>query len=419
MMEDSSRLRATAPVNTLRHQQTLKFVCIVACFALSGCGTTRWSDSARTATEQLLITDAIDEAVQQLNFSVLADQEVFFEDEYLEGSVDENYMISSLRQHLLASGSILKEKREDATFVVEARSGAVGTDRHDVVIGVPSVNVPSFVPSPVALPASIPEIPLAKNTKQRGVVKLAVFAYNRETGRRVWQSGIDPVSSYAKDSWVMGAGPFRKSTINDGTSFVGDSIPIIGEDESESDESGEQNTNVALTRERVFRDGLTSPEAAADVQLAGQISDLPADNMMEAPASPNPSAPGQGMSMAQAPSVMPHNPAAVPINAPSVYALPANAQVPAVSSAYVGQSLGVQQQYVAAADPSIQTDNRFAPRQPLIVPVKQHAEVEEKVAEVPSREVETKLAESKSPLERLWPGYWFKRNHSHGGQAAD
>lgn len=416
-MEDSLRLRATATANSFRHQQTLMLVCIVACFVLSGCGTTRWSDSARTATEQLLITDAIDEAVQQLNFSVLADQEVFFEDEYLEGSVDENYMISSLRQHLLASGCILKENRKDATFVVEARSGAVGTDRHDVMIGVPSVNVPSFVPSPVALPASIPEIPLAKNTKQRGVVKLAVFAYNRETGRRVWQSGIDPVSSYAKDSWVMGAGPFRKSTINDGTSFVGDSIPIIGE--SEDDESGEQNTNVALTREKVFRDGMASPEPAADLQLAEQISDLPANNMMEAPASPNPSAPADGMTTVQAPAVMPYNPAAVPMNAPSVYALPANAQVPAESPAYVGQPLGIQQQYVAAADPSIQADNRFAPRQPLVVPVQQPAEVEEEVVEVPPQEVETKLAESKSPLERLWPGYWFKRNHSHGGQAAD
>ncbi len=404
-----------APVGMFRslHPTATMMVCIVACFAMSGCGTTRWSDSARTATEQLLITDAIDEAVQQLNFSVLADQEVYFDDEYLAGSVDENYLISSLRQHMLASGCILKENREDAKLVIEARSGAVGTDRHDVMIGVPSVNVPTFLPSPVALPASIPEIPLAKNTKQRGVVKLAVFAYNRETGRRVWQSGIEPVSSFAKDSWVMGAGPFRKSTINDGTSFVGDSIPIIGE--SEDDGSGDQNANIALSREKVFRDGLTSPEAAAEVQLAGQISNLPAEKAMEVPSSPNTPTAGAGIGMAQTPRLMPYNPAAVPMEASSEYAVP---QTSAASSAYVSQQMVVQQPHLAAADGSVVVDDRFAPRRPIETRAPQPIEVEEVAAAEPQEEG-TKLAESRSPLERLWPGYWFKRNHSHGGQAAD
>jgi hypothetical protein len=64
-----------------------------------------------------------------------------------------------------------------------------------------------------ALPAAIPEIPLAKRREQRGVAKIAVFAYRRDTGEPVWQSGLAKDESNAKNLWVFGAGPFRRGTI--------------------------------------------------------------------------------------------------------------------------------------------------------------------------------------------------------------
>src|SRR5687768_15185765 len=48
-----------------------------------GCGSTRTSNTARTATEQLLISDAIDRTVQQINFKVLEGQTVFFDERHL------------------------------------------------------------------------------------------------------------------------------------------------------------------------------------------------------------------------------------------------------------------------------------------------------------------------------------------------
>src|SRR3954468_3905949 len=91
-----------------------------AAISISGCGTTRSSDTTRTATEQLLISDAIDRAVQSMNFRTLAGQTVFLDDTKLTDTVDKNYYISTLRQQLLASGCELREKRDDADFVVEA-----------------------------------------------------------------------------------------------------------------------------------------------------------------------------------------------------------------------------------------------------------------------------------------------------------
>src|SRR5262245_36346895 len=93
----------------------------------AGCGTTRVTDTLRTATEQLLISKAVDEAVATLDFRPLAGKPVFFDSTFLDGTVDQRYLVSSIRQHLLSSGALLQEERAKATYVVEARAGAVGT----------------------------------------------------------------------------------------------------------------------------------------------------------------------------------------------------------------------------------------------------------------------------------------------------
>jgi hypothetical protein len=199
----------------------MRFLAVALCaLGVAGCGTTRTSNTIRTATEQLLISDAIDRSVQQIDFRVLKGQPVFLEERLLAEVVDKSYLISSHRQHLLASGCVLKEKREDALYVLEPRVGAMGTDDHQLLFGVPAVQVPQ-VPLGMSLPASLPEIPFAKRKDQRGVAKLAVFAYRRDTGEPVWQSGIALSESEANDIWLLGAGPFKRGTIYDGAKFAG------------------------------------------------------------------------------------------------------------------------------------------------------------------------------------------------------
>lgn len=177
-----------------------------------GCGTTRTTDTARTATEQLLISDAIDRAVQEVNFQPLAGQTVYLDTAALKGVTDRNYLVSTLRQHLLANGCTLKDNREEADFVVEARAGAIGTDRNDLLFGIPATNVPQILPFQ-GVPAAIPEVPLAKRRDQRGVAKLSMFAYHRVSGTPVWQSGLAVRESSSNDVWVFGAGPFEHGTV--------------------------------------------------------------------------------------------------------------------------------------------------------------------------------------------------------------
>jgi len=199
---------------------------ILLCAVMStGCGTTKWSDTKRTATEQLLISDAMDRAVSRLDFRAVAGKTVYLDPTYVEDVLDAGYLISSLRQHMLACACKVKDRRDEADYIVEVRVGTVGTDRRELLFGIPATRIPEVIPI-TGVPSSIPEMPLAKKTEQRAVAKIAAFAYNRHSGRPVWQSGIVPIESTAKDIWVLGAGPFQQGNIYEGTKFAGQKIGI-------------------------------------------------------------------------------------------------------------------------------------------------------------------------------------------------
>jgi hypothetical protein len=171
-----------------------------------------------------LISQANDTTVARLDFRALNGKTVYLDTQYLDGIVDKGYLISSLRQHLLAHGALLQEDKQRAVYVVEPRSGAIGTDKNSLLVGTPALSLPALVPG---IPTSIPEIALIKNTDQKGVAKIAVFAYNRVTGRALWQSGTKEAESNLKDRWFFGAGPYSTGTIRPKAQFAGEEIPSI------------------------------------------------------------------------------------------------------------------------------------------------------------------------------------------------
>lgn len=218
-------------------ERPILLFCLTAGLAalLSGCGTTK----SRTATEQLLTSNAVDQAVSHIDFRPLAGRTVYFDTTYIlpvkgVGFVNAEYIISSLRQQMMAAGCKLQESKEKAEYVVEARVGALGADAHEITYGLPASNALSTAAqtlSPAAPPIpAIPELSVARRDDQRAAAKLAVFAYHRETRQALWQSGISTASSNAKDVWVLGAGPFRRGEIYDGTEFAGTKLqlPLIG-----------------------------------------------------------------------------------------------------------------------------------------------------------------------------------------------
>ena len=212
-MPTTSRAASTARVAVL----------VAALCAFAGCGTVKTTGTARTATEQLLLTNAWDSALHKVDFRPLAGVPVHLDTTNVT-AIDQGWVVSSLKQAMLEQGVLLRQKPEQAQWVVEARVGAYGTDAYNWLLGVPQITVP---PTLSGLPTgTVPEIPIIKTSDQQGVAKLALFAYDRASGQLVWNSGTMVAVATAKDVHVFGVGPIQSGTIRGGPEFVGVKIPI-------------------------------------------------------------------------------------------------------------------------------------------------------------------------------------------------
>jgi hypothetical protein len=337
-------------------RKTCSVAATVALFALpmAGCGTTRSTDTNRTATEQLLVSDAIDRALQSINLQTLSGQKVFFDDSKLADVVDKNYLISSLRQYLLANGCRLCEKREEADFIVEARAGAIGTDRSDLLFGMPSMNVPQIaLVQPVN--AVIPEIPIAKRKDQRGIAKIAVFAYHRQTGAPVWQSGLIHQESTSNDVWILGAGPFQRGTIYQGTEFAGSAI---GSEEQKAKSGARRLPPVDLAHENTFKtpQQFAKETPAVDQKVVQAVHQAPAT---AAPAAASTSTPTDPKTAAVPVVATPPKPDA-PKTASKTPAAPASPPPMGLSASVDStNSQGAKSAYLQPADAATLPQPRF------------------------------------------------------------
>ncbi|MFO1092053.1 MAG: DUF6655 family protein [Planctomycetaceae bacterium] len=229
----ATRLRANPefqiPISKIQNTLFVPFL-ILALIVSPGCGTTKQAE----ATLQLLSSDAIDRSIARIDFSPLKGQTVFLETKYIvdpkiTNFVNANYVISSLRQQLYAAGCLIQEKAEEADYVVEARIGTLGNDENSIIYGVPANNALSaastILPSAPPIPA-MPEISIARKDAKMAAAKIAAFAYERKTHQVVWQSGLSVAKSTSRDTWVLGAGPFGRSTADDGWQFAGSKVRL-------------------------------------------------------------------------------------------------------------------------------------------------------------------------------------------------
>ena len=193
--------------------------------ATCGCNVTK----SRLATEQLVIADAVDHAVSQIDFSPLSGRKVFLDKSLMPptnapnrppiNSSNVEYAIGSLRQQLLAYNCHLQDKADDAEIIVEARLGAMGADSDEQTYGVPTgvmlhTAAAAVTPGGSSLP-QLPDLSLGRRNHQLGAARIGVVAYDRATREPVWQAGVATGNSKANDLWVLGIGPFQKGRIYD------------------------------------------------------------------------------------------------------------------------------------------------------------------------------------------------------------
>jgi hypothetical protein len=181
---------------------------VLTCLAvLSGCGTRRFTDTPRTASEQLLVSAAVDQACAQLNFDPLSGKKVFVDDRFVD-RVDKTFLVATIRMRGMEKGVLFVEKAEEASHVLELRSGAVGVDRDEYVLGIPE----SAIPSPGGA-VTLPEAAAFKSVNQHGATRVSFAVYQRENRQFVYASG--PAYGFSKQNsrWFFGAGPVIQDNV--------------------------------------------------------------------------------------------------------------------------------------------------------------------------------------------------------------
>ena len=207
-----------------RHRLAAIAPSIVAaiCIIFGGCATIRVTDPARTATEQFLESEAISRCVNQLAADTLRDRSVYVDSTYLLGattttqptqstpSQEANFLVGELRAKLLLTGVRLVDRKEKAQVVLEVRSGGVGIDRYDYLLGLPATDlggVPGVDQSSNSGLLVTPEIAILKTIKQKGYAGVAMVAYWADTGELLASSGPFTSVTHREDFWFFGFGP--------------------------------------------------------------------------------------------------------------------------------------------------------------------------------------------------------------------
>jgi hypothetical protein len=174
------------------------------CFLFAGCTSTKSSSTARTGVEQLLISNAVDQSLDKIDFGALRGQKVLLEEKYID-CVDKAYVIGSVRHRVSRAGGQLVAKVDDANVVLEIRSGGVGTDTSDSFVGIPEIALPGLV--------TLPEVRLVSKLHQSGTAKIALVAYDAKTMQELGDGGVSLARSDDNNWFVMGVGPYQNGSI--------------------------------------------------------------------------------------------------------------------------------------------------------------------------------------------------------------
>jgi hypothetical protein len=258
----------------LRHRTVaarlrVRLTVLVLAVSIAGCGKTM----QHAATEQLVLSDAVDRSVASIDFTPLSGAKCFLDSSNLKSVkltnvVNSSYVISSIRNQLMAAGCLLVEDRGEAQVVIEPRLGTLGADAHEVTYGIPSSSMlsqaASLVPTSPPIP-TIPEISLAKKDDQTGAAKVAVFAYDAESGRPIWQSGTTTAKSTSRNLWIFGVGPFQSGSVHEGPKFAGAEMSLP---QAEQKRKARDSRQVISLGDAFLFGDLPKPDAESEIQQA-------------------------------------------------------------------------------------------------------------------------------------------------------
>ncbi|MBU1324351.1 MAG: hypothetical protein KJ676_03840 [Alphaproteobacteria bacterium] len=155
---------------------------------LAACASTTETYPGRTATEQLLVARAADDAVDGLTLPVPKTSRIFVDDSYFRAEAAP-YAVSAIRESLSKGGHALARTREEADVIFEIRAGALSLEQMRRVFGVPEMRIPINDSFNVV---SLPELSVYSRRDRVGVAEFSGFLYDARTG--VPLGVVDPLT---------------------------------------------------------------------------------------------------------------------------------------------------------------------------------------------------------------------------------
>ena len=152
----------------------------------------------------MLLSNAVDQSLDKVDFTPVHDLNVYVEEKYLE-CVDKPYVVGSVRHRVLRAGGRLMPKAEEADVVMELRSGGVGTDTSESFLGTPEIALPGML--------TVPEIRVVERKAQYGYSKIGLVLYDAKTREVLGDGGLS-MAEADDNNWTMfGVGPFQNGSL--------------------------------------------------------------------------------------------------------------------------------------------------------------------------------------------------------------
>ncbi|MCP4717346.1 MAG: hypothetical protein GY868_19660 [Deltaproteobacteria bacterium] len=154
----------------------LLLTCLIMAFLTTGCLYNRYlTNSKRSATEQLLLTETMHAAVEQLTIPDVNGLKTAVE--VVSLAPDEEPYLRCLVEEKLRRAGALIAPAEGASAVYLVQVGTIGTISRETTVGIPSV--------PLGPGLATPALPFVRILKQHGYTKLRLSSYDRVTGKHL------------------------------------------------------------------------------------------------------------------------------------------------------------------------------------------------------------------------------------------
>jgi hypothetical protein len=177
--------------------------------SLVGCTVTgRSTDTPRTANEQLILDQSLEQSLAHARIPIPPDMTVAVETVGLSPDTvpDKGFVQAGIERWLGRQGLRIPHDKQE-TYLLRVMIHAFGTNTRGFFLGIPPVQGGLF-------PISLPELAIFKSENQSGFTRFSIDIYERSSGRFLMSTPTHEGYTYAKGSTALFFITFGSSNLN-------------------------------------------------------------------------------------------------------------------------------------------------------------------------------------------------------------